>query len=89
MRLCFYMCLSFCPHGGVVSQHALQVIVPACLADREVPAPGGSAPGGVWRPPTKANGYCYGSITHLIANAFLVTNEFYNGCIRDVILVVP
>ena len=25
-RLCFYTCLSFCPQGGVVSQHALQVV---------------------------------------------------------------
>ena len=29
-RLCFYRCVSV--HGGVLSQHALQVVFPACLA---------------------------------------------------------
>ena len=63
--LCFYMCLSFCPQGGVVSQHALQqggVPAPGVglwwggVCSRRGSAPGGSVPGGVSAPGGYASG---------------------------------
>ena len=49
-RLCFYTCLSFCPWGGgVLSQHALQMISEPALQQ------GGSAPWGV---PGPGGGVC-------------------------------
>ena len=53
-RLCFYTCVWFCSQGGVLSQHALQVVSQHALQKggsppgRGVPGRGVSSWGGAW-----------------------------------------